>query len=241
MRVLKAILISLILMFCLSGIAAAGEAETGAAVDGSIDMVVSDEDDPYTDTTETYNYYKHSKELSGLRISTILSSSLLPTGYQVTWIGDSYSTIGYSSIMNYFPGAEIYAQVGKAADYDYYNGSNPSGIDILSSLVYSGSLRPYLVFALGTNISAGSMTSVVDRVMALAGSGTKVVFVTARTLYETRAVQNYQLKAAAAKYSNAVVADWAAICLPGYFGDEAHLNSYDLWVQTIYRAFSTGF
>ena len=225
---IKITVVSLLMIICFS---VAAKADQPEAYD-----ILPDEPVAAVDPDVAYKYYKSNEKIDGIQTATTLNCEVIPTGDQITWIGDSYTIIGYSSIMKYFQGADIYAQTGKAADYDYYYGSNPSGIDILASLANNGRVRPYLVFALGTNISVGSMGNVVDRVMKLAGPDTKVVFVTARTLYETRTTQNNQLKTAAAKYDNAVVADWAAVCQPWYFGDEAHLNSYDLWVATIYQA-----
>ena len=192
----------------------------------------------YTYTVRAYKKIDGVVYWSGWKTVAQLNYYCVPSGDKITWIGDSYSVLGADSVYKYFPGADVYAKIGKAADFDYYYGENPSGLDILSSIVSSGQLRPYLVFALGTNASRGTMTSVVNNVMNLAGSNTIVMFVTARTLSDHRFNENTQLRNAVAGYPNALVADWAAVCQDSYFGDDAHLNSYDLWAKTIYNAFS---
>ena len=144
-------------------------------------------------------------------------------GYNVTWIGDSYSAMAEGIIEAYYPGVDLYAAYSKHTDMDADEGyGGASGISILNDIVSQGALRPYLVFALGTNDPIPSTevyASYIDTVMALAGPDTTVVFVTPWTMNASWGEVSYQceidaMRSAPAWYPNAKVADWADYCQP---------------------------
>ena len=186
---------------------------------------------------------------------------------QITWIGDSYSAIGSVSVKGKFPNADFgpepynsassFVMSCKFINSDQGCGDyNPSGLRILEDLVngrYEGhTLRPYLVFALGTNTtdtSKSKMRENIDRVMELVGNDTKVIFVTAFTaswhgdgnpgnaFYKDA---NDALKEAASSNQNIYLADWAAVADDSYYLDDSsgiHPNNhYNEWVQVIESA-----
>lgn len=179
-------------------------------------------------------------------------------GRNVTWIGDSYSEGAEASglISGRLAGVDLgdyaagageqpagsFIKSSKAASYGSDN--NPSGITILQNIVNAGRLRPYLVFALGTN--GADMATTVDRVVNIAGSTTDIVFVTAYTApphnnaYEA---SNAAVRAAAEQYSNVRVADWAAVARDEYYAADptgVHpFSNYEDWVNVIYEALAS--
>lgn len=172
-----------------------------------------------------------------------------PTGDQITWIGDSYSVGAESIIKKTFPGVDL----GEDASEPYIHGSKfvnsgspssaggSSGISILKSIVDAGKLRPYLVFALGTN--GPSNKSEFEQVIDLAGSDTNIVFVTARTEDNIDySSANNALKELADENQNVYLADWAGsdkYSKDFFINDSIHPYSnggYDVWVDIIKEA-----
>ena len=186
---------------------------------------------------------------------------------QITWIGDSYSGIGESAVRAQFPNADFgpepynssnsFVMSGKFIDSTYSN--NPSGLSILQNIVdgnYPGhTLRPFLVFELGTNSnyanssesSKTKMQENIDAVLNLVDDDTKVMFVTAYTAswhggnYEK---QNEAIKETAASNPNVYVADWAAVANDSYYTQDPQgihpANHYEEWAQVIADAMPSG-
>ena len=179
-----------------------------------------------------------------------------PSGDKVTWIGDSY-TVGAECVSKLIseklPGVDIgnfeysssceqtaqsYAKVSKFVSSS--SSDNPAGIEILRTIKNAGKLRPYLVFALGTN--GGITESQIDEIMNIAGDNTKVVFVTIYMATQRSYVDSSNVALAAAKnrYSNAIVADWAAVASNDDYADDPSgihpTKAYDKWVKTIVDA-----
>ena len=146
-----------------------------------------------------------------------------PEGWQITWIGDSYSVMAEGIIQSWYPGTDLYAAYSKHTEMNAEEGyGGDSGITILYDIVSQGLLRDYLVFALGTNDPIPSTevyASYIDTVMALAGEDTIVIFVTPWTKNASWGEVDYQceidaMRNAAYWYPNARVADWAEFCQP---------------------------
>lgn len=193
-----------------------------------------------------------------------------PTGSQITWIGDSYSAIAqmsYNMLEKNLPGVDL-GPGNYNTPQSYIQGSkffasgsdeNPSGISILENIVKSGNLREYLIFALGTNggMSGWGDTDYFQKVLDLAGSNTKVVFVTTRTLNGDKAPTttgamydkfNDALRNFASKHNNVYVADWDKTVgddIYKYFSDSDGIHpkdeaGYKAWYDTIYDALPGG-
>ena len=182
-----------------------------------------------------------------------------PSGDKVTWIGDSYSVGAewqQKLISNKLPGVDLggydntadppadsYIKGSKTAFYNLAD--NPSGISILEDTAGVGKLRPYLIFALGTNTdtenpskAAGFMQDAVNEVLRIAGSDTTIIFVTSYTLQYDYAAPNQVLKTAADNNSNVYLADWAAIADDSWYASDPSgvhpFSAYDKWVDLIY-------
>ena len=180
-----------------------------------------------------------------------------PTGDQITWIGDSYSVQALNKILATFPGVDLGTeQAGNAmSPYSYIQGSKHSemnavegsggagGVAILNDIIKAGKLRPYLVFALGTNdeISESAMTGILNEIANLVGDNTKVILTTA---YTTSGADysggNSAKRDFVEAHDNFYLADYAAIAKPEYYSsDSIHPSSnggYDAWVQVIKEA-----
>lgn len=182
-----------------------------------------------------------------------------PSGNQITWIGDSYSVGAQSIIQSKLPGVDLHIESGK---WFYYNGaSNPGGnggVAILQDLVSSNNLRDYLVFALGTNggMSNWGSTDYFQQVVDLAGSNTKIIFTTLRTLNgdnnsstgEMYRNFNSALLNFASSHNNVFVADWDATVgddIYTYYSNADGIHpkdstAYTAWVNTIIGALPGG-
>ena len=177
-----------------------------------------------------------------------------PSGKDVTWIGDSYSVgAEYQDklITKKLPGVDLgayndsadppadsYIKGGKLfADADNgVSSDNPTGIALLKEITEKNELRPYLVFALGTN---GEVTEeYINELVNLAGANTKIVLTTIYTVKSDYIATNEVIKKAAQNNNNISVADWAAVAKPEYYtADQVHpAGYYDEWVNTIYEA-----
>lgn len=181
-----------------------------------------------------------------------------PTGNDVIWIGDSYSVgAEYNNklISKKLPGVDLGAYDDttnppadsyiKGAKYfangvDNADGDNPTGIALVEKIAKANKMRPYLVFALGTN--GGVKDEYIDRLVNAAGANTKIVLTTIYTTTEDHTATNGVIKKAAEKYNNISVADWAAVAKPEYYtADGVHpYDNYDDWVDVIYNALPEG-
>jgi hypothetical protein len=179
-----------------------------------------------------------------------------PTGKNVTWIGDSYSVgaeynehlitkklpgvdLGkYDDTTN--PPADSYIKGSKlfADGKNDVNSDNPTGLALLKKITKEDKLRPYLVFALGTN--GGVTEGYIDELINLAGANTKIVLTTIYTTAANYDSTNEAIKKAAKNYNNISVADWAAVAKPEYYSSDSSgvhpFGHYDEWVDLIYEA-----
>lgn len=184
-------------------------------------------------------------------------------GKNVTWIGDSYSVgaeidAGGNLISKKLAGVDLgnfnkatadqpadsYIKGGKFVNGGA-NSDNPGGIELLKSIVDSGDLRDYLVFALGAN--GGINASQVNEVLNLVNGKAKVVFVNLYMTTGSEGIQSYiassndVLKKAEAENSDKVkVADWASVAKDEYYAGDASgvhpFGGYAEWVDVIYDA-----
>lgn len=177
----------------------------------------------------------------------------LPTGSQITWIGDSYSTGAQSVIEKKFSGisfgdstndANSTIQACKFVGTDTTcnaNPTNPSGLDVLERVINAGELKAYLVFALGTN--GGWSDSDVTRFKSIIADepDVKVIFVNSKTPKDDYSTSNSILKSLADSNNNYYLADWAAAYNESYFPEvngskDIHPSvngGYEKWVDTI--------
>ena len=188
-------------------------------------------------------------------VSTIdASSSGAISGNDITWIGDSYSTGAQSIIEKEFPGISFGGTVNTdqstiqdckfvGTDTDCLaNPTNPSGLKVLKNVIAAGNLKPYLVFALGTNGGwSDSDVTEFNNIMS-AHPNTKVVLVTSKTLGESFTSSNALLKKMADENANYSLADWTTVYQESFFGsDDEHPydnNGFDAWVRVIKDALS---
>ncbi len=140
-------------------------------------------------------------------------------GSSITYIGDSISDGGaYANLKSAYAGLD-----GEDKEYDgttYYLvqvskhfatdvSGNFGGVTIATKMVEKGDMRPYLIFALGTNDQGSVSTQRLEALASAVGDKTKVMLVTNYGLhtnsYETN---NENMKSFAASHSNFSVADW---------------------------------
>ena len=183
-----------------------------------------------------------------------------PSGKDVTWIGDSYSVgAEYQDklITKKLPGVDLgdYNNTADPSAGSYIKGSkvfadgkndessdNPTGIALLKKITEKNELRPYLVFALGTN---GKVTEeYINELVNLAGANTKIVLTTLYTTAGDYAASNEAIKKVAADHNNISVADWAAVAKPEYYSEDSSgvhpAGHYDEWVDVIYETLPEG-
>ncbi|MBR3248940.1 N-acetylmuramoyl-L-alanine amidase [Candidatus Saccharibacteria bacterium] len=192
-------------------------------------------------------YYDPSECLN----SDTLSSR--PSGDEITWIGDSYSTGAQALIEASFPGisfggsvndanSTIQACKNVAMDTDCNaNPTNPSALNVLKRVVTAGELKPWLVMAVGTN-EGWSNESIAELKQILSGArDTKVVVVTSKTANSDYTESNERLRRLVNEEDNYYLADWAAVSDPSYFAEDSihpvSNGGYEKWVETIYNAF----
>lgn len=183
------------------------------------------------------------------------SSSSMSTvsGDQITWIGDSYSVQADNKglLSQNFSGLDIgpgsnntstsYIQGSKFVSSG--SNSNPSCLTILQDIINSNELRPYLVFACGTNggwsdSDISAFTSLLD------GKDTKAIVVTSKIPNNDYAASNDRLKAMAEANDNIYLADWTAVYDESYFSrDPEKIHpvtdpGYEKWIGVIAGALS---
>ncbi|MBR3138675.1 hypothetical protein IKG38_01505 [Candidatus Saccharibacteria bacterium] len=171
---------------------------------------------------------------------------IVPTGDQITWIGDSYS-VGAKSIIEQsfsrisFGGSvdDANSQIQVSKTVSGGSASNPSGFTILQKIINEGNLKPYLVFALGTNDGWDNDKVNSFNSMMSGHSNTKVVFVSSKTPKNDYASSNATLAAMVEANSNYSLADWAEVEKDEWFeGDSEKIHpvsgdGYKTWVNTI--------
>lgn len=176
------------------------------------------------------------------------------SGNKVTVIGDSISEGAKSEYASQMPGADLSAKTYNGVTYNLVQSSkhfamdvegNYGGLTIADVLQEQGDLQTYLVFALGTNDAGGVTASEIDALMNLVGTNHKVVLTTNYGIGLDFSANNAAIEAAAARYSNVAVADWAAAVSANpekYIGDNyVHPNAAgnQLYVKTIKEALNT--
>lgn len=183
------------------------------------------------------------------------SSSPMSTvsGDQITWIGDSYSVQADNKglLSENFSGLDIgpgsnntstsYIQGSKFVSSG--SSSNPSCLSILQDIIDSGSLRPYLVFACGTNggWSDSDITTFTD---LLKDRDTKAIVVTSKIPNNDYATSNDRLKSMVEANDNIYLADWTSVYEDSYFNEDPEKihpvtdPGYEKWVSTIATALS---
>lgn len=174
-----------------------------------------------------------------------------PEGDQITWIGDSYSVGAQPIIEAKLPGITFGSSIDDANSYiqgcKFVNTdtscnakpTNPSGIEVLKRIIAAGELKPYLVFAVGTN---GGWTETDVKAFQSAmeqAPDTTVLLVNSRTPTNDYATSNQLLEQLVNTNSNFYLVDWTKAYDPNFFvGDSEQIHpvsngGYTKWVETI--------
>ena len=122
-----------------------------------------------------------------------------PTGDQVTVIGDSVTLISAPALQALLPGVHIDAEVSRQMS------TTP---EVVAALSAGGALRPYVVLSLGTNSTVNAR--VMDEAIAAIGPDHTIVLVTGYGDRSWIGPTNDQMREAATRHPNVVVADWQA-------------------------------
>lgn len=156
----------------------------------------------------------------------------IPTGDQMSMVGDSVMLGASPSILAKFPGASIDAKVSRHVG---------DGLPIINQLASSGTLRPWVVVGLGTN---GTVTANdIAAIDAAIGQGRNLVLVTGYADRSWIAPSNQAVKDYAAAHSDhVIVADWNTaiaghtdlLLADGFHPTEP--EGGDLYAQTLYDA-----
>ena len=155
------------------------------------------------------------------------------SGGKVTVIGDSISVGAANEYASQIPNVDFAEKTYNGTTYNLIEvskhfavdaGANYGGMTIADVLQNQGDLRPYLVFALGTNDPGAVTDAAIESLMNLVGTNHKVVLATNYAVDDQLdySVNNAAIRAAGQRYSNVAVADWAAEVSknPGaYIGD----------------------
>lgn len=167
----------------------------------------------------------------------------LPSGEDITWIGDSYSVGAQSEIEAAFSGISFGSSVddknSQIQDGKTVSGgsdNNPSGLTILKKIIKDEKLKPFLVFALGTNDQWNS--SKVDSFNKIMdGKDTKVLFVNSKTKNSDYKDSNNVLKEMVDANDNYSLADWAKVAEDSWFDSEgihpSQGDGYKVWINAI--------
>ena len=155
----------------------------------------------------------------------------------VSFLGDSVALGADRLLRETIPDSHVDSAVSR---------SLAAGRQILRDWQADGSLREYVVIALGTNDGGGSWQAQIDGMLDELPAGCRVVFVTP---YIGKAQQGYSFKEIGARYRQlaqtlpyVTVADWASVIAdyPEYLAsDKIHLNgkrAQQLYVDTVLQA-----
>ncbi|MBI9114376.1 acyltransferase family protein [Sanguibacter suaedae] len=126
-----------------------------------------------------------------------------PPGDQVTIIGDSVTLTSVEAVQAALPGVAIDAAVSRQMR---------STAEAVAALGGVDALRPYVVLSLATNSTVDER--VVEEALAAVGPDRTVVLVTGHGDRPWIGPTNDQLRAAAARHPDVVVADWQAAIAP---------------------------
>ncbi len=127
----------------------------------------------------------------------------LPSGDQITAVGDSVMLAAVPQLQAQFPGITIDAAVSRQMW---------QATDIVGALVASGELREYVVLGLGTNGSIDPQT--LHDVRGLIGPERSLVLVNPQAPKPWIPAVSEHLIAFASDYRNVVIADWRAAIAP---------------------------
>lgn len=124
---------------------------------------------------------------------------LYANGLDITFVGDSTLLASTKQIQNVFPKAVINGEVGR----QLYN-----SVSVVNSLDQSGLLKPTVVTMMGSNgtFTAGQINDYIEAI----GPEHDVFFVTSDTKRSWVTDANQQLLAAAQRYGNVHIIDWAS-------------------------------
>ncbi|WP_066461844.1 acyltransferase family protein [Sanguibacter suarezii] len=153
--------------------------------------------------------------------------AVAPTGDQVTVIGDSVTLISATALQSILPGVHIDAEVSRQMS------TTP---EVAAALAAGGALRPYVVLSLGTNSTVNAR--VMDEAIAAIGPDHTIVLVTGYGDRSWIGPTNDQMREAAARHPNVVVADWQAAIAAhpeglGKDGVHPQASGQEIYAQTI--------
>lgn len=153
-----------------------------------------------------------------------------PPGDQITVIGDSVALISVPSLQAALPGIYIDAAVSRQMS---------TVPEVAAGLDAGGALRPFVVLSLGTNSTVNER--VMDAAIAAIGPDRTIVLVTAYADRPWIGPTNDQMRSAAARYPNVVVADWQAAVAAqpeslGKDGVHPQASGQELYTQTLVAA-----
>ncbi|MBN0041313.1 acyltransferase [Cellulosimicrobium cellulans] len=123
----------------------------------------------------------------------------VPTGDQVTVVGDSVTLASAPALLSALPGAYVDGAVSRQVK---------DGPAALAAARDAGALRPYVVVSLGTNSTASA--AAMDELLAAIGPDHRVVLVTGYADRPWVPGTNAEIVAAAGRHPGVVVADWSA-------------------------------
>lgn len=147
--------------------------------------------------------------------------SKMPSGKEITYIGDSLGESILDQLSTTFPGIDtedktydgkLYRIVrySKFVDTDLASDNNYSGLNTAKALVEHDDMRQYLIFQLGTN-GASLTPENIEKLIDIVGEDRKIMFVTEFGLknQDSYDKNNEAIKAAAEKNPNIGYAEWA--------------------------------
>ena len=130
-------------------------------------------------------------------VPATVTPTVLPTGDQITAIGDSVMVAASPSLEKAFPGIDIRASVSRQFR---------QGPAIVRKLVKAQKLRPWLLVGLGTN--GPIENSYLDKIITMAGPNTQIILVNVQAPRGWTKKVNATLTEYAAAYPNVELADW---------------------------------
>jgi peptidoglycan/LPS O-acetylase OafA/YrhL len=157
----------------------------------------------------------------------------MPTGDQITAIGDSVMLGVAPQLQEAYPGIDIHAEVSRQF------ASAPA---LVKKIADRGRLRPVLLVGLGTNgpVKEGDL----DHILALAGPDTQLVLVNSQAPRGWTKGVNRELASFAASHHNVWLADWHAAIhdhLNLLYDDKIHAKSAAggrIYAATVTEAFT---
>lgn len=157
----------------------------------------------------------------------------MPTGEQITAIGDSVMLGIAPELQKAFPGIDIHAEVSR----QFY--SAPA---LVKKIADKGRLRPVLLVGLGTNGPVKEAD--LDDILSIAGGNTQVVLVNSQAPRGWTKGVNRELAAFAASHHNVWLADWHSAIhdhLNLLYDDKIHAKSAAggrIYAATVTEAFT---